>query len=145
MVLARHLNQKRSQTEVTFSQVTRDGREELHVELFVLSDTTKTEARSKHAQVLGLESNRVCDGRFPLSSLSMEPEDGRCGSVCAVDLINDFIQDLHSRAIEALLRLVQPGSVHTRQAVRATVFVDLLDATLDVWNWLILKLLHQLL
>jgi len=85
------------------SQVTRDGWEELHMELFVLSNTTETEAQSKHAEILGLHSNRVRDGRFPLSSLSVEPENARGSSVCVVDPQ----QDLDSRATVALLCLIQ--------------------------------------
>ena len=99
MVVGRHLNQKRSQTEVTISQVMRDDREELHMELFVLSDATETETRSKHAEILGLQSNRVRDGRFPPSSLSVQPEDTQRSSICVVDPVNNFIQDLDSRAI----------------------------------------------
>ena len=114
------------------SQVTRDGREELRMELFVVSNTTETEARSKHAKILGVPSNRVCYGRFPLSSLSVEPEDVRCSGVCVVDPVNNFIQDLDSRAIEAFLCLVESDSVRTGQAVRAKIFVDLLNAILDV-------------
>ena len=59
MVIGHHLNEKRSQMEVVISQVMGNGQEEIHMELFVLSDMTKTEARSKHAEVLGLQGNCV--------------------------------------------------------------------------------------
>ena len=99
MVLGRHLNQKRSQTYVAISQVKRDGREELYMELFVLPNAAETEARSKHAEILGLQSNGVRNGRFPLSCLSVKPEDARCSSVRVVDPVNNFIQELDSCAI----------------------------------------------
>ena len=62
MVLGRHLNQKQSQTDVTISQVKRDDLEELYMELFVLPNAAETEARSKHAEILGLQRNGVRDG-----------------------------------------------------------------------------------
>ena len=53
---------RKRRSEVTISQITRDGREELHMEPFVLSDATETETRSKHAEILDLQSNCVRDG-----------------------------------------------------------------------------------
>jgi len=99
LVVGRHLHQKRSQAEVAISQIPCDGREEPHMELFVVSNATEAEARSKQAEILGLQSNRVRDGRFPLPSLSVEPEDPRCSGVCVVDPVNDFVQDFDPRPI----------------------------------------------
>ena len=65
--------------------------------------------------------------------------------ICVVDPVNNFIQDLDSHTIEAFLCLIQSNSVHTGQAVQAKIFVYLFDAILDIWNWSISKLLHQLL
>ena len=98
MVVGRHFNQKWSQMDVTISQVKRNGQEELYMELFVLPNAAETEARSKDAEILGLQSNGVHNGRFPLSCLSVKPEDARCSSVCGVDPVNNFIQELDSRA-----------------------------------------------
>jgi len=127
------------------SQVTCDSREELCMELFMVSNATETEARSEHAEVLGMLSNCVCYGRFPLSGLSVEPEYAWCSGVCVVDPVNNFIQDFDSRAIQALLCLIESNSVRTGEAVRAKIIVYLFDAILDVWNRSISKLLHQLL
>ena len=59
--------------EVAMSQVASDGWEKLHMELLVLSNMTETEARSKHPDILGMQSNCVCNSRSPLASLSVKP------------------------------------------------------------------------
>ena len=69
----------------------------------MLSDATETEARSEHADIVNMQSNCMHDCRLPLASLSGKPEDTWCGSVFIVDPVNDFVQDLGSRAIEAFL------------------------------------------
>ena len=44
MVVGHHLHQKWLQTDVTISQVTHDGWEELYMETLVVSNTTESEA-----------------------------------------------------------------------------------------------------
>ena len=120
-----------------------DGREELHVEFFVLSNATETEARSEHADIMSVQSNCMRNRRLPLASLSVKPEYTWGSSVFIVDPIDDFVQDLGSRAIETLLSLIQPNSFRVSQEVGDSVLVNMFDTILDIWNWEISKLLHQ--
>ena len=120
-----------------------DGREELHVEFFVLSNATETEARSEHTDIMSVQSNCMRDRRLPLASLSVEPEYTWGSGVFIVDPVDNFIQDLGSRTIETLLSLIQPNSFRVSQEVGGNVLIDMFDTILDLWNWEISKLLHQ--
>jgi len=109
-----------------------------------MSSTVEAEARPEHAEILSLQSNRVGDGRFPPSSLTVEPEDWWRRRICVVDPVKDLVQDLGSCAIETLLSFDQPDLAHANQGVQAKVFSDLLDTPLDVEECPISKTLHQL-
>jgi len=120
-----------------------------------MSSTVEAEARPKHAEILGLQSNRVGDGGFPPSSLTVEPEDWWCRWVCVIHPVKDLVQDLGSCAIETLLSFDQPDLACANQGVQAKVFSDLLDThtkvfpdlldtPLDVEECPISKTLHQL-
>ena len=113
------------------------------MELFVLSNATEAEAQPEHADILSMQSNCMRDCRFPLASLSVEPEDMWCSSVFIVDPVNDFVQDLDSRAIKALLCLIQSNSLRVFQEVGGNVLIDMFDTILDMWNWMILELSRQ--
>ena len=58
-----------TEAQVAISQIMCDGQEQLRVKL---PDATETEARPKHAEILGLWSNRVGSRRFPPSSLPVK-------------------------------------------------------------------------
>ena len=120
-----------------------DGREYLCVELFMLSNATKTKARSEHADIMSVQSNCMRDCRLPLASLSIKPVDTRCIRVFIVDPIDNFVQDLGSRAIKTLLSLIQSNSFRVFQEVAGSVLINMFDTILDIWNWDISKLLHQ--
>ena len=109
----------------------------------MLSNATETEARSEHADIASVQSNCMHDCRLPLASLSVKPEYTWGSSVSIVDPIDDFVQDLGSRAIEALLILIQPNSFRVFQEIKGNVFINVFDTILDIWNWEISKLLHQ--
>ena len=83
------------------------------------------------------------DCRLPLASLSVKPEYTWGSNVFIVDPIDDFIQDLGSRAIETLLNLIQPNSFRMFQEVEGSVLINMFDTVLDIWNREISKLLHQ--
>ena len=118
-----------TEAEVAISQIMYDGWEQLRVKL---PDATGTEARPKHAEILGLWSNRVRNRRFPPSSLSVKPEDPWGCSICGANPIDDSIQDLDPCAIKTLLFLVQLDSPRASQSVRTKVLQDLMNAVLDV-------------
>ena len=118
-----------TEAEVAISQIMYDGQEQLRVKL---PDATETEAQPKHAEILGLWSNRVRNCRFPPSSLSVKPEDPWGCSICGANPIDDSIQDLDPCAIKTLLFLVQPDSPCASQSVRTKVLQDLMNAILDV-------------
>ena len=67
------------------------------------------------------------DCRFPLS---VKPKYTRCSSVLVVNPVNDFVQDLDSRAIEPLLCFIQPNSPRAFQEVGGNVFIDMFDTIL---------------
>ena len=83
------------------------------------------------------------DCRLPLASLSVKPEYTWGSNVFIVDPIDDFVQDLSSRAIETLLSHNQPNSFCVFQEVEGSVLINTFDTILDIWNREILKLLHQ--
>ena len=80
-----------TEAEVTISQITYDGWEQLRLKSLVLPDATETEARPKHAEILDLWSNRVRNRRLSPSSLSMKPEDPWGCSICGANPIDDVI------------------------------------------------------
>ena len=114
------------------------------MKLLVLPDTSETEARSQYTEILGLQSDRMGNGRFALASLSVKPEDTWGGRVRAVDPVNDFIQDIGSRSVQTLLPLDQSDPARVNQGVQAKVFVDLLHGMLAIEKCTISELLHEL-
>ena len=74
----------------------------------------------------------MSNGRFALASLSMKPKDSGCSGVCAVDPVNDLVQDPGSRAIQTLLRRVQSDLARANKGVQAKVFPDLLHAIVSI-------------
>ena len=98
-----------------------------------MSNATETETRPKHADILSMQSNHMRNCRFPLSSLSVEPEDTWCSGAFIVDPVNDFVQDLSSRANEAFLCLIPPNSLRVFQEVGGNVLIDIVDTiVLDI-------------
>ena len=83
------------------------------------------------------------NGRFALARLAMKPEDPGCSSICVVDPVDDFFQDLSSCAIKTFLLLVQPDSGCVNQEVQTEVFPDLLHVICDIAKCPITKLLNQ--
>ena len=57
--------------------------------------------------------------------------------------MDDFVQDLGSRAIKTLLSLIQPNSFRVFQEAGGNVLINMFDTILDIWNWEVSKLLHQ--
>ena len=73
------------------SQIMYDDWEQLRLKSLVLPDTTETEARPKHVEILDLWRNCVRNHRLSPSSLSVKPEDPWGCSICGANPINDVI------------------------------------------------------
>ena len=71
---------------------------------FALSDASQAEARPQHPKVPSVDRNRMRNGRFSLTSLSVKPDSA---DAFVFDPAIDIVQNTGSRAIQTPLLLDQ--------------------------------------